>query len=140
MLGNLLAVIGHYARTGRTRLREQLLDPLNDLRGDGRLGLQRQGFLAVGGYQRHFVGINLEPGIGARHVIGHDEIDPLLALFAARARHDIGRLGREPDQKRPLAAGALHSELRQDVRRANKRQRQRVGVLVDFLRAASAGA
>ncbi len=133
VLCKLLAVIGHYARTDERRLREQPLDPLNDLSGDGRLGLQRQGFLAVGRDQRDFVGIDLESGIGARHVIRHDEIDLLLALLAARARHDIGGLGGEPDQKRPLGAGTLASQLRQDVRRTHQRQRQRVRVLVDFL-------
>ena len=121
-------------------MREQRLDALDDLRGDRRLRLQRQRFLAVGGHQRHFVGVDLESGIGSRHVIRHDEIDALLALLAARARHDIGRLGGKPDQQRPLAAGTLPSELGQDVRRANERQRERVRVLVDLLRGASAGA
>ena len=85
----------------RTRVREQVLDALHDLRGNRRLRLQRQRFLAVAGNERHFVGIDLEAGVSARDVVGDDEIDALSrAACGARRR----RRRSSPRRSRPEAA------------------------------------
>ena len=82
--------------------RQQPLDPIQNLRGDACFRLQRQRFHAFRPDDRDGVGIDIEPGIGPRDVVGHDQIGMLLLALFGGARHDVLRLGREPDEQRSL--------------------------------------
>ena len=64
------------------------------------LRLQRQLLLAVRGHERHRVGVDVEAGVGARHVVGDDQVHLLPPALLARPRDHVAGLGREADQQR----------------------------------------
>ncbi len=69
---------------------QQRRDASADRLGDGVLVEQWQ-FVdgAVGTQEHDAVGIDLESGIGLRHIVGHDEIEALAFEFAAGVGDEI---------------------------------------------------
>ena len=86
---------------------------------------------------RHRVGVDVEAGVGARHVVGDDQVDVLRARSLAAARaHDVLGLGGEADEQRTRRrspAGARRGRPRMSGV-FFEHQRQRVVALRDLLR------
>src|SRR6516165_12426755 len=72
------AIIGPNIRSSSPSRRgaalKQLLDAVEDRGGDTRLALKRDGVGTAAPDNRDGVGVHLEAGVGARHVVGDDEV------------------------------------------------------------------
>ena len=110
--------------------------------GDARLRLQRQRLRAVGADDRDRVRVDVEAGVGARHVVGDDEVDVLRARASRVARATTSSVSAaKPTSSGPLPdASAPLPEVAEDVRRLLQHQRQRVAALRHLLRGALAPA
>ena len=77
-----------------------MFDAIED--APGQLGLQheRKLDLAVGGNEERGIGVGVEPGVGARDVVGDDQIDLLRREFLSRAWTRVARLRGKADKNR----------------------------------------
>src|SRR5688572_27457439 len=69
---------GGKANTTSVQLNQKLLDSIEHSGSDARLALKRQMFRALGADEGYLVGVDVETGIVARHVVGDHQIDVLL--------------------------------------------------------------
>ena len=89
------------------------------------LRLQRHDLVAVGGDERRRVGLHLEAGIGARHVVGDDQVDAL-ARAASRAPSRPRRASRRRSRRAPASAGlARHAPRSARMSRVRTRRQRR---------------
>src|SRR6185369_1260625 len=97
---------------------KQLLDAVEDGRGDSRLALQRHLVRPGVTDDRHRIRVRLEAGVGARDVVGDDEVGVLAFAFRGSATDDVLGFGGETDEQGAGAAGeAPLAEVGEDVRR-----------------------
>src|SRR5262245_444314 len=108
-----------------SRSTEELFDAIEDTRRDLRLRELRNGLVAIGADERDSVGVDVKARVGARDIVGDDEIDVLLLALRPRVLYDLIGFGGKSDQDRTVAfRRAPLSEFGEDVRRAPERQRQ----------------
>ncbi len=87
--------------TGRAP--QQPLDAIEESPRDAGLALQRQRLRAAGTDDGDLVGVDVEPGVRTRDVVGDDEVDVLPLALRRRARDDVVGFGGEADEQRSAA-------------------------------------